>query len=42
VQFGNAVKLYEHLTLRLNDKQHDISRRFAPVKDDISAADVDR
>ncbi len=41
VQFGNAVKLYEHLTLRLKDKQLENSRRFAPVKDDISASDVD-
>jgi hypothetical protein len=41
VQFGNAVKLYENLIVRLKDKQDEISRRFVLEKNDISSSDVD-
>jgi hypothetical protein len=41
IQYGNAIKLYEHLLAQLTDKKDEISRRFVPDNKDLTVADVD-
>jgi hypothetical protein len=39
VQYGNALKLLQRRADLLRDRQDEISRRFVPVKDDLSVED---